>query len=206
MPTKGTSEGCVYFNKQRKRWNAQYYEYNIHTDKSKKITKSFKTEEEAKKYLKTIMYQKENPLFIEHNGIPICEIMKSNLRLKLDTNQITSTQYGRVMRTIEKIEKTSIGNKNIDEITAEELQAYINAQKHLSNSSISKIYQQFNQAFKIAINKGYLMQNPMINVIKPKSLKDNKIVRALTVEEQQNFTNYLLNKTIDDCKYKNVFL
>lgn len=50
------------------------------------------------------------------------------------------------------------------------------------------------------------MQNPMINVIKPKSLKDNKIVRALTVEEQQNFTNYLLNKTIDDCKYKNVFL
>ena len=110
------------------------------------------------------------------------------------------------MRTIEKIEKTSIGNKNIDEITAEELQVYINAQKHLSNSSISKIYQQFNQAFKIAINKGYLMQNPMINVIKPKSLKDNKIVRALTVEEQQNFTNYLLNKTIDDCKYKNVFL
>lgn len=206
MAVKGSSEGYIFFNKQRKRWNAQYIEYDENTGKSMRKTKSFKTEDDAKKYLKTIMYQKENPLFIEHNGIPICEIMKSNLRLKLDTNQITSTQYGRVMRTIEKIEKTSIGNKNIDEITAEELQAYINAQKHLSNSSISKIYQQFNQAFKIAINKGYLMQNPMINVIKPKSLKDNKIVRALTVEEQQNFTNYLLNKTIDDCKYKNVFL
>lgn len=206
MAVKGSSEGYIFFNKQRKRWNAQYIEYDENTGKSMRKTKSFKTEDDAKKYLKTIMYQKENPLFIEHNGIPICEIMKSNLRLKLDTNQITSTQYGRVMRTIEKIEKTSIGNKNIDEITAEELQAYINAQKHLSNSSISKIYQQFNQAFKIAINKGYLMQNPMINVIKPKSLKDNKIVRALTVEEQQNFTNYLLNKTIEDCKYKNVFL
>ncbi len=206
MAVKGSSEGYIFFNKQRKRWNAQYIEYDENTGKSMRKTKSFKTEDDAKKYLKTIMYQKENPLFIEHNGIPICEIMKSNLRLKLDTNQITSTQYGRVMRTIEKIEKTSIGNKNIDEITAEELQVYINAQKHLSNSSISKIYQQFNQAFKIAINKGYLMQNPMINVIKPKSLKDNKIVRALTVEEQQNFTNYLLNKTIDDCKYKNVFL
>ena len=206
MAVKGSSEGYIFFNKQRKRWNAQYIEYDENTGKSMRKTKSFKTEDDAKKYLKTIMYQKENPLFIEHNGIPICEIMKSNLRLKLDTNQITSTQYGRVMRTIEKIEKTSIGNKNIDEITAEELQVYINAQKHLSNSSISKIYQQFNQAFKIAINKGYLMQNPMINVIKPKSLKDNKIVRALTVEEQQNFTNYLLNKTIYDCKYKNVFL
>lgn len=206
MSVKGTSEGCVYFNKQRKRWNAQYYQYDIDTGRSKKITKSFKSEEEAKKYIKTIMYQKENPLFIEHNGIPINEIMKANLKLKLDTNQITPTQYGRVMRTIEKIEKTPIGIKNVDEITSEELQMYMNSQKHLSNSSISKIYQQLNQVFKIAINKGYLMSNPMINVIRPKSLKENKIVRALTVEEQQDFTNYLLNKTVDECKYKNVFL
>lgn len=87
-----------------------------------------------------------------------------------------------------------------------ELQEYMNAQIHLSNSSISKIYQQFSQAFKIAINKGYLMQNPMINVIKPKSLKEDKVVRAFTVEEQQEFTKYLLNKDLKHCKYRNVFL
>ena len=92
MAVKGSSEGYIFFNKQRKRWNAQYIEYDENTGKSMRKTKSFKTEDDAKKYLKTIMYQKENPLFIEHNGIPICEIMKSNLRLKLDTNQITSTQ------------------------------------------------------------------------------------------------------------------
>ena len=28
MAEKGSSEGSVYFNKQRNRWNAQYYEYN----------------------------------------------------------------------------------------------------------------------------------------------------------------------------------
>ncbi len=50
------------------------------------------------------------------------------------------------------------------------------------------------------------MQNPMINVIKPKSMKEDKEVRALTVEEQQAFTEYLLNKDLKHCKYRNVFL
>lgn len=50
------------------------------------------------------------------------------------------------------------------------------------------------------------MNNPMINVIRPRSLKENKVVRALTVDEQQDFTEWLLNKKISECKYKNVFL
>lgn len=206
MALKGSGEGYVFYNKQRNRWNAQYREYDINTGKLQLKTKSFKTEEDAKKYLSTIMYQKENPLYIKHKGIPICEVMKSNLKLKLDTNQITPTQFSRVTRTIEKLERTSIGSKNIDEITSNEIQQYLNSITHLSNSSINKAYQQLNQAFKIAINKGYLMQNPMINVIKPRSIKEDKVVRALTVEEQQAFTDYLLNKDLNNCKYRNVFL
>ena len=206
MAEKGSSEGYVFFNRQRKKWNAQYREYDINTGKIKLKTKSFKTEDDAKKYLDTVMYQKENPLFIEHNGIPLCEVMRANLKLKLDTNQITPTQFSRVTRTIEKIEKTPIGSKNIDRITPDEIQQYINSQTHLSNSSINKIYQQFNQTFKIAINKGYLMKNPMINVIKPKSIKQDKEVRALTFEEQQEFTDYLLSKDLKNCKYRTVFL
>ncbi len=206
MPIKGNGEGTIFFNKQRKKWNAQYKEYDAKTGTIKPKTKSFKTEEEAKKYLATVMYQKENPIYIEHNGIPICEVMKTNLKLKLDTNQITPTQFGRVSKTIEKIEQVPLGKKNIDTITSDEIQEYLNSQTYLSNSSIKKLYQQFNQAFKIAINRGYLMQNPMINVIRPKSEKEDKEVRALTVEEQQAFTEYLLNKDVSKCKYKNIYL
>ena len=138
MPVKGSGEGYVFFNKQRKKWNAQYKEYDAKTGISKPKTKSFKTEEEAKKYLATVMYQKENPLYIEHHGIPICEVMRANLKLKLETNQISPTQLGRVSKTIEKIEETSFGNENIDEITSNEIQLYLNSQTHLSNSSIKK--------------------------------------------------------------------
>ena len=206
MPIKGKGEGTVYFNKQRKKWNTQYREYDVSTGRMKRITRSFKTEEEAKKYLSTIMYQKGNPLYIEHNGIPLCEILKQNLKLKFDTNQIRLAQYGRIVRSIQQLEKSSIGNKNIDAITSDELQAYLNSLKALSNSMIEKAYQQLNQAFKIAMNKGYIIKNPMSDVIKPKSNKENKIVRALTLEEQQQFTDWLINKPLNEFKYRNVYL
>ena len=206
MSIKGNGEGSVYFNKQRKNWLAQYYEYDINKNKIVRRTKTFKTETEAKKYLDTIMYQKQNPLYIEHHGIPLCEILKANLNLKFETNQIAPAQYGRISRSIDQLERSPIGNKNIDTITSDELQAYLNSLKYLSNSMIEKAHQQLNQAFKIAMNKGYIMQNPMTNVIRPKSNKEDKIVRALTVEEQQQFTNWLIKKPINECKYRNVFL
>ncbi len=206
MAEKGSSEGYIFFNKQRKSWNAQYRTYDINTGKLKLKTKSFKTEQDAKKYLDTIMYQKENPLYIEHNGIPLCEILKQNLNLKLETNQISRAQYARVLKTISALEKTSFGNKNIDAITSDELQAYLNSLKHLSNSMIEKAQQQLNQAFRTAMNKGYILRNPMINVIRPRSNKEDKIVRSLTVEEEQQFTNWLINKPVEEFKYKNVFL
>ena len=132
--------------------------------------------------------------------------MKSNLNLKFDTNQVSEVTYNRTMQTIKKIEQFPIGKKKIDEITSDELQAFMNYHKYLSNSTIDKLYHQLGSSFKNAINKGYLTRNPMINVIKPKSNKEDKKVRALTFEEQQALTDYLLTKDISECKFKNVYL
>ena len=206
MAKRERGEGSIYFNKQRKNWTAQHYEYNVNTGQMARKTKTFKTEKEAKDYLSTIMYQKQNPVYIEHNGIPLCEILKQNLNLKFETNQISAGQYARVSDTIRDIQKFPVGNKNIDKITSEEIQAYLNSLKHLSNSSIQKAYIQFRQAFQIAINKGYISRNPMIDVIKPKSDKENKVLRALTVEEQEKFTDLLLTRTVKEIKFKNVYL
>ena len=82
----------------------------------------------------------------------------------------------------------------------------MNYHKYLSNSSINKLYQQIGTTFKSAIDRGYLMRDPMASVLKPKSNKIDKEVRALTFEEQQLFTDYLLTKDISNCKYKNVYL
>ena len=38
----------------------------------------------------------------------------------------------------------------------------------------------------------------MIDVITPRSNKKDKVIRAMTVEEQQKFTQYLMSKTAEE--------
>lgn len=206
MSNISKNEGYITYRRNRGKWTVRYPEYDIKNNRKIMKSKSCDTKEEAEKYLASIMYQRENPIYIKHNGIPFCELMRSNLKLKLDTNQISEVTYHRVLMTIEQIEKFPIGKKNIDKINSDELQEFMNYHKYMSNSSINKLYQQLGTTFKIAINKGYLMRNPMINVLKPKSDKEDKKVRALTFEEQQLLTEYLMNKDITECRYKNVYL
>ena len=132
--------------------------------------------------------------------------MKAQERFKPDTNQISDSQFRRLNETIKRIEKSKIAHIQIELISSDDIQDYFNSLKHLSNSYISKIYGEFNRSFKYAIKKGFIYKNPMDDVIKPKSTKQDKKVRALTIEEQQDFTNYLLNNSIKNCKYKNVYL
>ena len=200
------ASGYITYRGERKRWVVRYPIYDSQKAKNIMKSKDFKTEEEAKKFLASINYQKENPIFIEKNGIPLGELMRSILKLKQDSNQIGEATYARTLRTIEMIERYPIGTEFINEIRPEEIQEFMNDHKNLSNSTINKLYQMIGSTFKVAINKGYLMRDPMVNVLKPKSLKQDKKVRALTIEEQQELTDYLLSTSREKCKYKNVYL
>ena len=208
MLKKGESQGSVYYDKTKKKWIAQYYEQDKETGKKIRRTKVLKTEDEAKKVLKAIMYQKSNPIYIAKNRIPLGELMKANIKRKFDMNKVSKGQYRRVNETIALIYRTSqIVDKRIDELTSEEIQTYLNSMKHYSNSYIKKIFSEINQAFTYASNKGYLTEeNPMKEVIKPKSLKKDKLVRALTIEEQQAFSRYIMKTTPETEPYKNVSL
>ena len=153
------------------------------------------------------MFQKNNKIFIENNGIILIKLMKMLLNKKMDSNLITDRAYARTMDTIRIIEKCYLANKNINDITTEEIQAYLNSlTEFYSNSSIQKVYFQFKNAFEYCLNKGYIHQNPMYETIKPKSKKEDKVFRALEVDEQKALTDYLLNTTLYDTPYRNVFL
>ena len=206
MREKGTGNGTIYYSKERKQFVYQYTELDGITGKQLRKTKRFKTMEDAENYRKALNYQKENPLFIEHNGLPLGELMKMNLNAKLQTNQISQVQYDRVLRTQKKIQDSYLYNKKIDEIKSEEIQAFLNSLTYLSNSSIKKLKEQFGQAFKYAISRGYINVNPMSIVLTPKSIKKDKKVRALTFDEQEQFVEWLTKQNIEDFQYRNVFL
>ena len=198
--------GSIYFDKSRKKWRCIYYTYQKDTGKEIRKTKSFLTEKEAQDFLISIQYQKGNDLFIQNNGIPLNKLMRENAQKKLDMNLIGERTYSRIIETIKKIEETPISTKNINEITSNDIQNYLNTLKDYSNSTIKKVKEQFSQTFKEAINKGYITRNPMFGVIRPRSNQERKKVRALTVEEQQKLTNYLISVPISIEPYKVAYL
>lgn len=198
--------GSLYYDKSAKSWRCWYYIVNPTNLKKERKSKSFKTEQEAKDYLSTLEYQKEDILYTDNNGIPLNLLIKSNIERKFDLGIIAGNQYNRLNRTLATIEKWSSSRKNIDELTSNEIQAYLNSLRNYSNSYITKIHELIYTAFNNAQKKGYIIKNPMTDVIRPKSNKDDKEVRAMTIEEQQAFTNYLMSMPISLEPYKNVFL
>ena len=111
-----------------------------------------------------------------------------------------------ITKTIEKIQDSKIGKMNIKDITTDNIQDFLNDNKEYSNSYIKKMYEQFNQAFEYAIRNKYIKDNPMYDVIKPKSEKKDKEVRALTLAEEKELSDYLFSSSVEKEKYKNVFL
>lgn len=206
MPKK-QPHGSVFYNKDRKNWLASYVIQDLSTGKPKRIRKSFSTKKEAEDFLDEIELQKSNPIFIQNNGIPLIKLIKILLQRKVDSNLINDRAYARTMDTIKTIQKSYLADKNINEITTDELQRYFNSLTDIySNSSIQKNYFQFKSAFEYALNKGYIHQNPMYETVKPKSKKEDRICSALEIDEQQRLTDYLLNENTKTLPYRNVFL
>ena len=198
--------GSIYYDKKDKRFRCTYYIKDKDSLVEIRKTKSFISEQEAKAFLTTIQCQQSNDIYIKNNGIPLNQLMRALAKRKLDMNVIKETQYNRILSAIKKLGKEPFTKKNIEDITSDEIQAYLNSLKSYSQSTISKEKDQFAQAFKYALNKGYILQNPMIEVIEPKSEKPPKIVRALEIDEQQMLTNYLMNIPIENEPYKVAYL
>lgn len=206
MSNKKEKVGSIYYSKKDKKWRCTYYIYDLDTSKEIRKTKSFSTEKESQNFLTSIQYQKGNDLFIQNNGIPLNKLMRENAIKKLDMNFISERTYSRIIETIKKIEESPLSVKNISDITSAEIQNYLNSLKNYSDSTIKKIKEQFSQIFRESINKGYIVKNPMNDVIRPRSTKKRKVVRALEIEEQQKLTDYLMNVPITDEPYKVAYL
>ena len=132
--------------------------------------------------------------------------MRENAKRKLEMNLISERTYARIIETIKKIEEDPNSIENINKISSKDIQNYLNTLKNYSDSTIKKIKEQFSQAFKLAVNRGYTTRNPMDDVIRPKSTKKTREVRALEIDEQQKLTNYLMSVPVTDEPYKVAYL
>lgn len=202
---RDNGEGSIWYNSKRKLWMAKYVVYD---NNNKPVRKSVyaKTKEEIQSKLVEIQYKRNNKEYIQKYGIPLVELIKQNREKKFKANIISESQYDRIGHIIKNIENTRIGKMNVDTITSDDIQESLNSCTHYSNSTIKKIYEQLSIAFKSAMKNKYILSNPLEDVMKPKSDKENKIIKAFSIEQQKIFTKYLLKSGIEKEKYKNAML
>ena len=91
-----SGSGSIYFRNDRKKWMARYWEYDVMKDRNVKKTKTFESKEDAEEFLKQLNYRRENPIYIKNNGIPLFDLMLTNLDNKKNANLISQAQYDRV--------------------------------------------------------------------------------------------------------------
>ena len=196
----------VNYDKKNDRWLARYYTLDPETGEKKRKSKYFKKQDEAKNFLKNLKYQKESTFFDEREGIPLNVLIRFLIERKYKLGLIGDNQYCRLDRTLRRLQLWKSAGKSIDTITSDEIQDFLNSLRDYSNSYITKELELIKSAFNFAMNRGYISRNPLVDVIKPKSKVRDKVIRAMTLEEQGMFTNYLKSIPIAVEPYKNVFL
>lgn len=203
---RGNGEGSIYYDKSRDRWIAQYI-CGVRDD-GKVIRKSVsaKTKPEIIKKLNEVMYKANNLSYTESNNITLDELISIAIEEKFQANVISEVSYARLKCSQNKIKNSNIGKIPIQKLTSYNIQIFLNGITNLSNSSINKIFEMLKSACNRAIKKKIILENPMDEVIKPNSKVQTKDIRALTMEEQSKFTEYLKMISVSEEKYKVCFL
>lgn len=194
-------EGTFYYSESLKRWVGQFTNPNT----GKRQTVSDVDEKKARVKLRKAMSDAENGKYTEKSTITIENLAQEILDLKLNSNTICEGTYYRDLDSLVII-KRYIGNIRVQKITRSQIQDFLNEIKEdYSNSVIDKVYQLLKTVMKEAVLRENITKNPMNHVIKPKSVKKDKKIRAFTIEEHQKFLS-ALKGSYKNHQYKNVFL
>ena len=178
--------------------------------KGNPIRKSFSSSSEEEAIFKAIQFKKDcaNGITkrIVRRAKSIYEMAIKNEEDKLRSGEIRESTYLRNKEVIKRFENAPWAKEPIDKVTREDLEEFLIGERMLSNSTIFKEYHILKKVYSIAIYEGYVQENYFegYHCIKvPKSIKDDKEVSALTLDEENIFINYILSS---GALYKNIYL
>ena len=200
----GNGEGTLYYSEALEKWVFQYVINNKRktlTQKKNESVREFKARvTETKNQLNTGTY-------VEKSKETLYNLCKEIINDKKKSNEICTNTYKRATYTLAYIEDGTIAHLPIQKIDSKMLKDYLQTVTQYAQTTIDKIYQLLGQAFRRAMDRRYILENPMLKeeVKKPKSSKKTKIVEALTMEEQIRLVEVLTNQE-NKHKYKNIIL
>lgn len=198
---RGNGEGTIYYSEKLNKWVGQFTAGRKSDGSLNRKSVYGSTRKEVKEKMTTALSQVQDKSYIEKNDITVLTLGQQIIDNKFNANKITEATYGRALGTFNHIKNSDIADKKIQEVTISELQNFMNTKKNYANSYIDKIYEMLGSIFKEAINRDIIIKNPLNQVVKPKSTKEDKEVIALTIEEQKAFV-----EQVKDDEYYNIFL
>lgn len=201
---KGSGTPKIYYSEDKNRWYVSYYVIDSITNEQKRIRKPFKTEIEAKLFVSHLNNESED--YSSSSNYTLNDILNIIIKEKLKNNIVTTRYASSLKDTNKLIDNSLLADKKIQDLTYEEIQEFLNSLSRYSNDYIKRISNQLEEAFNYSLVHGYISYNPMLNVIKPKSIKSTVSIRGLIKEEQTKFVDYLITKDLINFPYKNLYL
>lgn len=188
MAKREYGTGSVYFDENRGKKGKWVGQYRVGTDingKPKKKTVYGSSQKEVKDKLKKLQAEILTGVYVAPSQLTIVHIATSINDNKHAMNIVSDTTYKRNKETIKIIEKSAIAGIPVQKLSEPILTSFLSTLTDYSNSVIKKVCMTLNASFNKAISMDIIHKNPMNDIARPKSDKQNKKVRALTIDEQK---------------------
>ena len=205
MAKRGNGEGSIFYSEKLNRWVGQFTAGRKTNGKLNRKSVYGKTRKEVKEKITKALADLQNNTFVEKNDITVYELAKEIIEDKKDSNSISESTYKRASYTLRYIQNGSISNIPIQRIRAQDVKDYLKSVTIYANSTIEKIYQLLGQVFRRAIERDYIIKNPMLfeEVKRPISDKQDKEVISLSIEEEKKLIDVISR---ENKSYKNIIL
>ena len=173
---------------------------NANTGKAIRQSFSGKSEEVVlEKLRKQFIKNKEEGIketIYPPNETSILELANEIEENKFKLSKTHGAGYNRNMQTIKACSAYNFMFKPIQNVTRTDIERFLQAEKHKSNSSISKEYAIIKNAFALAYKKHLIDRDIALDfnidpVEKPKSEKKDKDVVAFTIREEYMLIQYI---------------
>ena len=204
MRNKG--EGSISYNKNKKLYVGQFDAGYYPDGRRRRRTIYGKTKHEVVEKLKACISDFKNQALVDKSSVTLSQLCHRNIDEEYALHVIQATSYLRKKHTAGIIDRLAFAHLPIQSVTPALINSSLQPVTSYANSVISKVMGLLNATFQSALVLGIVSNNPFTirgAIKRPRSVKPDKKITALSVDEQRRFLAVLQNSKDP---YKDVFL
>ena len=193
---RGNGDGSIYYSDAKKKWVGQVTTGRDANGKLQRRTVYGKTKTEVKEKITGIKNEVMHQTYVAPDRITVAELLQTLIDEDRALNLIGDCAFVRKRNVLKRIERSTLGAVQVQAVKESQLKAYLQSITNDSNSMIGKDYALLKRCFSEAVRRGILLKNPMETIRRPNSTRQNKKVRALTIEEQRKLVELLNTQNV----------